>query len=70
MQKSCYAKHSLGYQNLVSYKRQRHDHRNQTKKHHLKSHNLMPLSKKILLKQTKKKNATLMNHHFINITKT
>ena len=38
--KSWYAKHDLGYCNLVYYKWQRHDYRNPTKKH-FKLHNLM-----------------------------
>ena len=41
--KSRYAEHSLEYYDLVCYKLQRHDHRNPTKKHRLKLHNLTTL---------------------------
>ena len=36
VRKSQHAKHYSGYQDLVYYKRQRHDHRNPTRKHRLK----------------------------------
>ena len=38
-----YAKHGLGYCDLIYYKLQRDDHRNPIKKHRLKSHNLTSL---------------------------
>ena len=41
--KSRYANHGLRYHYLAYYKWQIHDHRNATKKHLLKSHNLTPL---------------------------
>ena len=40
---SQYAKHGLGYRDLVYCKRQRYDQRNPTKKHRLKSYNLASL---------------------------
>ena len=41
--KSVYAKHSLGYCDLLYHKWHKHDHRNPSQKHSLKSQNLMPL---------------------------
>ena len=43
VRKSRFAKHGLGYRDVVCFKWQRHDHRNPTKKHLLKSHNLTSL---------------------------
>ena len=40
---SRYAKHDLEYRDLVYHKSLRHDHRNPSKKHRLKSHNLTSL---------------------------
>ena len=40
--KSWYAKHNLGYYDWVYFKWQRHDHRNPTKRHWLKSLNDIP----------------------------
>ena len=45
MHKSRYAKHGLGYCDLLYYEWQRHNHRNPTKKYRLKSHNLTSLLK-------------------------
>ena len=41
--KSHYAEHVLGFCDLVYYKWQRHDQKNLTEKHCLKSHNLTSL---------------------------